>query len=305
MRDSYETKWLRPPFLGMLAGLVALNASGVAAQAICSAPHSSPTLAQTGEIGTLAPGSGWIQVSFTGQEATEFYTSEGLKRAFLADSEFSTRSVFLTAALGIADGLEVWAQVPRHRLGIDASSGTSTSSGTGDIRAAARIGAELFGLDVPVALRVGAKVPGSDFPVDATVLPLTEGQTDAEVSLESGAKVGSLPLYLGGWVGYRWRSENTEAARRPGNERFAHLAVGGFVRGLTWEVAADGLWGEAPLAQGIVLPSEKRRLILLQPTVGHQVGPGRLEITGQIPLDGRVLPVAYGLSAGYRLGWGI
>ena len=67
MRDSYETKWLRPPFLGMLAGLVALNASGVAAQAICSAPHSSPTLAQTGEIGTLAPGSGWIQVSFTGQ----------------------------------------------------------------------------------------------------------------------------------------------------------------------------------------------------------------------------------------------
>jgi hypothetical protein len=81
--------------------------------------------------------------------------------------------------------------------------------------------------------------------------------------------------------------------------------LGGFVGDLTWEVAADGLFGQAPLAQGILLNGERRRLIQLLPTVGYQVGPGRLEVTGQVPLAGRVLPAAAGLSAGYRVGWGI
>jgi hypothetical protein len=262
-------------------------------------------LSQSGEIRTLTRGSGWIQLSAYGQNASEFFNHLGDRQPFLADSEFRTRSVFLTAAVGIADGLEVWAQMPTHHLSVDASSGTSVSTGVGDIRFAARVGAELFGLDLPLAVRVGAKVPGSDFPIDATVLPLTEGQTDAEVSVESGARLGSLPLYVMGWVGYRWRSENREAARRPGGERFGHLAFGGFVGDLTWEVAADGLFGQAPLAQGILLTGERRRLIQLLPTVGYQVGPGRLEVTGQIPLAGRVLPAGVGMSAGYRVGWGL
>ena len=276
-----------------------------AAQAICSAPHSSPSLAASGEMRTLQRGQGWIQLSVYGQSATEWYDNLGDRRPFLADSQFDTRSVFLTAAVGLADGLEVWAQMPRHHLNVDASSGSSTSTGLGDIRAAVRVGAELFGLDLPVALRVGAKVPGSDFPIDATVLPLTEGQTDIEVSVESGATLGALPLYVMGWVGYRRRGENVEAARRPGAERFAHLAFGGFAGDLTWEVAADGLWGLSPLAQGILLTGERRRLIQLLPTVGYQVGPGRLEATGQVPISGRVLPAALGMSVGYRVGWGI
>jgi hypothetical protein len=281
-----------------------LTAQGAAAQAICSAPHSSPTLAQSGEVRTLVPGEGWIQLSFAAQWATEFYNSLGERQPFLAESEFTTRSLFLTGSLGLLNGLEVWAQVPTHNLNIDASSGTSNSRGVGDVRVAARVSPELVGLDIPLAVRVGAKVPGSDFPVDATVLPLTEGQTDIEVSLESGSLIGDLPLYVAGWVGYRWRGSNTKAARTPGAERFAHVAVGGFVGQLTWEVGADGLWGDAPLAQGIELPSEKRRMVLLQPTLGYQVGPGRLEVTGLLPLDGRVLPAASGVSAGYRLVFG-
>jgi hypothetical protein len=262
-------------------------------------------LAQSGEIRTLQRGSGWIQLSVYAQHATDFFNHLGDRQPFLADSKFDTRSVFLTGAVGLVDGLEVWAQVPRHRLSVDASSGTSTSTGLGDVRFAVRVGAELFGLELPLAVRVGAKVPGSDFPIDATVLPLTEGQTDAEVSVESGTRLGSLPLYVMGWVGYRWRAENREAARRPGGERFAHLAFGGFAGDLTWELAADGLFGQAPLAQGLLLTSERRRLIQFLPTVGYQIGPGRLEATGQLPVSGRVLPAAIGGSLGYRVGWGL
>jgi hypothetical protein len=283
----------------------ALLPSSAVAQAICSAPHSSPTLAQSGEVGTLDPGAGWIQLSLNGQRATEFYGSTGERRPFLADAEFNTRSLFITAAYGVTEGLELWAQMPTHRLSINASSGTSASNGVGDLRFAARMGAELMGIDAPIALRVGAKVPGSDFPVDATVIPLTEGQIDMEVSLESGAKLGSLPVYVAGWVGYRLRGANREAVRRPGSERFAHLAVGGFAGDLTWELAADGMWGDAPRASGILLPSEKRRMVLLLPTLGYAVGPGRLEATAQIPVEGRALPAATGLSVGYRVGWGL
>ena len=298
----------RPRALGSLGVLLLLSgfaAQSTAAQAICSAPHSSPTLSQSGEIGTLEPGTGWIQLSFNAQWATQFYNSDGSKSPFLAESEFTTQSFFLTGSVGLIPGLEVWGQIPRHRLNIDASSGTSTSNGVGDIRVAARLTSELVGLELPVALRIGAKVPGSDFPVDATILPLTEGQTDIEVSLESGTTLGSLPLYVAGWVGYRWRGSNVEAARTPGDERFAHVAVGGFAGDLSWEVGVDGLFGYAPLAQGIELPAEKRRMVLLQPTLGYTVGPGKLEVTGALPLSGRALPASTGVSAGYRLGFGL
>jgi len=287
--------------------VLAWSAAPAEAQAVCSAPHSSPTLAQSGEIRTLPAGAGWLQVSLYGQHASELFDPLGDRQPFsLAGQEFDTRSVFVTAAVGLVPGLEVWAQVPTHKLSISGAGRPGTSStGVGDVRVAARLSPALFGVDLPFAVRVGAKVPGSDFPVDATVVPLSEGQTDLEVSLESGRTLGSLPLYVVGWVGYRWRSENVSVAREPGDERYAHAAVGGLVRDFSWEVAADGLWGGIPYAQGIPLQTDRRRLIQLLPTVGYGIGPGRLEVTGQIPLAGRNLPAAVGLSAGYRVTWGI
>lgn len=276
-----------------------------AAQAVCSAPHSSPTLAPSGAIRTLPAGAGWVQLSLYGQRADEFYSHLGERQPFLASSEFNTRSVFVTGAVGLVDGVELWAQVPTHHLRVEATGGGSVTTGLGDLRVAARIGPELIGMDLPLAVRAGLKVPGSDFPVDATVLPLTEGQTDLELSVESGRRLGSLPLYVMGWVGYRWRGANREAAREPGDERYAHLALGGLLGDVSWEVATDGLWGRAPLAHGIRLEGERRRLVQLLPTVGVGLGPGRLEFTGQIPLAGRNLPSGVGMSLGYRMTWGL
>jgi hypothetical protein len=223
----------------------------------------------------------------------------------LGDSEFLTRSVFFSGAVGVFQGLELWAQVPLHRLTVESAGGNSKSTGVGDIRLAARIGPEIVGLDFPLAVRLGAKFPGSDFPVDATVLPLTEGQRDWEISLESAHRPLQRPIYIMGWVGYRWREENVEAARDPGDEAFAHLAFGGTQGKLSWELAGDGLWGRAPLAQGFTLDGNARRLIQISPTVGWGVGPGRLEATAQVPLWGKNLPVGTGISVGYRLTWGL
>lgn len=277
----------------------------LAGQAVCSAPHSSPSLNQSGAVGTLPPGAAWAQLSLYQQRSREFFGPAGDRRDFLSDSEFLTRSVFFTAAVGVADGIELWAQAPLHRLTVESAGGGSATVGIGDVRLAARLGSPLLPWDLPIAVRAGVKIPGSDFPVDATVLPLTEGQVDAELSLESGHSFDRVPLYLMGWVGYRIRGENREAARRPGDEAFARLGVGGELGSASWEVASDWLWGTAPRAQGIELSSEERRLVQLVPTLGVPVGGGDLEITAQIPVAGRNLPTGAGVSIGYRLAWGV
>lgn len=298
---------MRPPILGIAFTTIAVAflPSALAGQAVCSAPHSSPSLNQSGAVGTLPAGAGWLQLSAYQQRSRDFFGPAGERRDFLADSEFLTRSVFLTAAVGVVEGVEVWAQAPLHRLTVESASGGSRTVGLGDIRLAARVGPELFPWEIPLALRIGVKIPGSDFPVDATVLPLTEGQVDGEISLESAHRFSSVPVYLVGWAGYRLRGENREAAREPGDEIFAHVGVGGQLGSVSWELASDWMWGAAPRAQGIELPAEERRLVQLVPTLGIPVGSGDLEFTSQIPVAGQNLPTGVGLSLGYRLAWGV
>lgn len=293
-----------------LAALAILMAAvsypgAVSAQAVCSAPHSSPTLANSGSLRTLPVGGGWIQGAVFGQQADRFFNPSGSRQPFLADSKFTTQSIFLTGAVGIATGLELWAQLPAHRLRVKSAGGNSRSSGVGDVRFAARIGSEIVGLDIPIAARFGVKLPGSKFPVDATILPLTEGQRDWEVALESGYGFPNRSIYLMGWMGYRWREIHEEASRDPGDEAFGHLAVGGALGGISWELAGDGLWGKAPVALGFTIPGESRRLIQLQPTLGLDAGPGRVEASAQIPLMGQNLPVGTGFILGYRMTWGL
>lgn len=287
----------------MLAVLSILPA-GLSAQAICSAPHSSPTLTQSGAIRTMPAGAGWAQLSLSGQRATEGFNPLGERQDFIGGSEFVTRSVYLTGAYGLREGLEVWAQLPVHRLSVDGSAGSSEGSGIGDIRAAVRVGPALLGYELPVAVRLGVKLPGNDFPVDPRLLPLTEGQRDLEVSVESGWSGMGVPVYVVGWVGYRWRGENETAGFQPGDERFAHAAIGGELGPVSVELGVDALWGLAPNEQGLTLDGARRRLVQILPTVGADVWKGRLEMTAPVSVSGRNLPADRGVSLGYRVAWG-
>ena len=207
--------------------LLLLTPATLAAQAVCSAPHSSPMLAQGGGIGTLDPGSGWVQFSANSQRADERFDEFGTRETFFLNARTTTRSLYATAAVGVAWGVDVWAQATLHRLRYVDDGGERSRTGLGDVRLAARASSELLGLSIPVSVRAGIKIPGSDFPVDATVIPLTEGQADLEVSVETGHASAGGGLYVLAWVGYRWRLASDVQLRDPGDEWFGHAAVGG------------------------------------------------------------------------------
>ncbi len=277
----------------------------LAGQAICSAPHSSPVLAQGGTIRTLSPGSGWVQLSGFRQVSSEFFGPGGERLPFLASGRVRTHSIYVTASVGVFTGIDVWGQLPVHSLDLADQSGSRSRVGLGDPRLSVRVGSELVGAgSVPLTIRAGVKLPGTEFPVDATIIPLSEGQRDWELSLESGTALPGMPAYVLGWVGYRWRERNVNAQRKPGNEVFTHLAVGGRAGRFHGELGAEVLLGSAPEQLGVVLPSGRRRLVQLQPTVGYRVGRGTIEFTGFIPLGGQNLPTGASGSVGYRLAWG-
>ncbi len=283
-----------------LAAILPLSLSG---QAICTGPHSSPSLSQGGSIATLPPGGGWVQLSFYRQRFEQFYNQNGERQDFLSSGNFLTRSLFLTASVGVFEGLDVWAQMPVHNLGVETQNSSSSSSGVGDLRFSVRMTPELFGFEAPVGLRFGSKFPAGAFPVDATVLPLTEGQRDFQVSLESGTTFDFLPVYVAGWAGYRWRQVSEVRFYDPGNETFAHLAVGGSAATLSWEIGADAYWGGAPVVAGLPLERDARRMFQIVPTIGYSIGPGTVELSAQIPVTGRNLPSGTGFGLGYRTGW--
>jgi hypothetical protein len=276
-----------------------------AAQAVCSGPHAGPSKPTAGSIGTESPGSGWAQIAVFHHDTRETFGPEGNLRAFLTDGRAVTSSVYLTGAIGILPGLDAMLQLPVHRLSFDDAAGKREETGFGDPRLYLRISPQLFGVEgIPLALRGGVKLPGSDFPVDAEILPLTEGQRDWELMLESGHSFATLPLYVRGWVGYRWREENRDIRRVPGNERFGYLAVGGPLRRLGWELAIEGLSGLTPTQQGLAVRNSRRELIQIYPSLSAGLGPGQVELGGRFPVDGRNYPGGPAVSVGYSFRWG-
>ena len=289
----------------MVVAAALLTPAPVAAQAVCSAPHSSPVITQSGSISTMPPGAGWLQISAVASRASESFAPFGGRVQFAGGAVFETRSAYLTGSYGVAEGVEIWGQLPLTRLEVAGPAGSSLSNGVGDIRTAVRVSPLVLGYEWPVAVRLGLKIPGSDFPVDATELPLSEGQRDIDLSVETGWTSLDYPVYVVGWVGYRWRAENTKVEYEPGDEVFAHAAVGAVLRGLPLELGVDALWGGDLVEQGITLPSGRRRLWQVLPTLGTEVGPGTLEVTAPISVAGRNLPVSYAVSVGYRVTFGM
>lgn len=274
--------WLNAVLAG--AATLLVTGRGLQAQAVCSAPHSSPVLASGGSIQTLSPGAGWVQLSALRQSSNEFFNTNSQAQPFLADGQVRTNSLYLTGAVGVIPGLDLWVQLPLHQVRYADQGGERRRTGLGDPRLSARVSPQLLGISsIPLAARGGLKLPGSGFPVDATIIPLGEGQRDLEVSLESGKAFTRIPVYLMGWVGYRWRELNRDAQREPGDERFAHAAVGGRFGALHAELAFEYLSGLAPRLQGFELSSARRRLVQLTPTVGYQLGRGALEFTALFP----------------------
>jgi len=289
----------------LLIAAAALAPGDLRAQAICAAPHSAPSLRPSGSLETTEPLTGWVQFTYLRQESTQFYNSIGEQRSLLADGAININSYFLTGAFGITEGLDIQAQLPVHDLRSSSTAGASEKVAFGDPRFAVRVGSRLFGLPaLPVMVRGGLKVPGSEFPVDATIVPVTEGQTDWELGLETGYFIsGSVPLQVIAAAGYRWRGVNRTTGRKPGDERFVYLGVGGPQAGWRWGMGFEGMWGLSPEDNGLELPGARRKLLQLGPSVAFQFGRTEVEFSARVPLGGRNLANGNAFTVGFFLPW--
>lgn len=253
------------------------------------------------------PGSAWVDVTVYHQDTRRQYGRDRQREMFPNAGHAVTTSLFLTGAIGVIRGVDLWVQAPVHRLRYDDFAGNRTNVGLGDPRVFLRVGPELLGLGaVPVALRGGVKVPGGEFEVDAEVIPLGEGQRDLELLVEVGRSFYPRPIWAMGWVGYRWREPNRANERDPGDERFWYAAVGGNVGRLGWKGAMEGLSGDPWRIQGIRVPTASREMVQTLVSADWPVGPGRIGAGARLPVQGRNLPAGGSLFLQYffRLGEG-
>lgn len=256
------------------------------------------------------PGSGWLQASIYHHDTRDRFDPTGnVEPLFNEGGRSITSSLFLTGVYGVFRGVDVWAQLPIHRLAFNDVAATRESFGFGDPLLHVRIGPELLGIDtpVPVAIRAGVKLPIGEFPIDSEIVPLTEGQRDWEIMLELGHSFYPSPFYAMAWVGYRWRESNTEIDRKPGDEQFFFAAVGGAQNRFSWKLSLEGIFGEKWISfTGLRIPlaMSERELVQLSPTVGWKLGPGSAELGARLPLAGQNLPAGPALFLGYfiRLG---
>ena len=234
------------------------------------------------------PGNGWIALAVYHQDTRERFGTGGGVEALLAEGHAVATSSFLTTALGVGGGMDLWSQLSFHRLRYDDAAADRSSAGIGDLKLWLRAAPlKWLGSSVPFAIRAGLKVPLGDFDdVAADEIPLGDGQRDWEVLAELGHSFWPRSVYVAGWVGYRWREENTESMRDFGNEVFYYAQIGGQVGRVGYKLAIDGWNGAASGADG-ANPGFERDLVQFLPTLLYDVGVGEVEAGVRFALGGR------------------
>ncbi len=235
------------------------------------------------------------------------YEFNGELDDFFADGHAVSTAVFVTAAVGLLPGVDAWLQVPYQRLRYDDARDDRLRSGIGDSRVYLRASPlRPFGSDFPFAIRGGVKFAVGDFAVDSEIIPLGDGQTDYELIAEIGHSFYPAPLYVNGWVGYRWRAPNDDARRDFGDEAFLLVQAGANRGRLGAQVILEGMESvTTPLVEGVLLPNDERALHQLTPRVSYTVGPGALSVGARLTLSGRNLPAGTSLVIGYFARWSL
>ncbi len=252
------------------------------------------------------PGQGWVSASIYHQDTRRRFDSRGEERSLFADGHAITSSLYVTAAVGVISGVDIWAEMPMHRLRFDDAAGNRDRTGIGDPKVWVRVAPlRLAGSAFPLAVRAGVKLPAGDFPVDAQVIPLGEGQRDWEVLVEVGHSFYPLPVYAMAWVGYRWRERDDETERDWGDERFFLAQVGGTVGRIGYKVIAEGWDGLTPVLEGILTPTAERAYLQVMPMLTYPIGGGQLEAGVRVPIYGRNLPSGQALVLGYFFDWSL
>ncbi|MCY3706251.1 MAG: hypothetical protein OXH08_12270 [Gammaproteobacteria bacterium] len=241
---------------------------------------------------------GWASFAMYYLDTREEFSPTGEVRSILLDGHAQTASSFLTLAMGIAPGVDIWVQPSYHRLEFADLVGTRTSWGFGDTRVFVRTAPlRLLGSDFPFAIRAGTKLP-TDFDSGTDIIPLGDGQRDWEVMGEVGHSFWPRPFYLQAWAGYRWR-EAKEDGGDFGNERFFNVSLGGGGEPLGFKIQFEGWYGGAFTAPGLGGAGLKREMVRLYPSLLVTAGPGQVELGSRLPLSGQNLATGPEIVVGY------
>lgn len=294
----------------LVVALSFVSATEAVAQGCCSAaPSAGPGSVSGQGVGSLFPGQGWIQASVFSLNTDEQFGINGVEEAYINSGRLELQSFLLTGAVGLVIGLEVWAQGAVHSLEFRDAGGSLARKGLGDVRVWLRAGPSLFGVneaDLPLwlGLRAGVKLPGSEFPIDRTVLPLTEGQKDAEIALEVGRVFGHDRFAVQAWAGYRWRGKNELVDVTPGNEWFGYASAAAAIGPVQARLSVQALEGSPYETFGIRLPTSRREMFGVFATLATGLGPGSVEVGAQLPVAGRNLPTGTAFTLAYIIGFG-
>jgi hypothetical protein len=217
---------------------------------------------------------------------------------------FSTTTEF---RLGVLDWLQVEVILPLLWADFDETlteDSVASNWGIGDIRLRTQVG---WLIDkFAAAGRLEVKLPTGDFDPLVFSAPLTEGQLD--VALMSSFGMSLYPYgYVNLQLGYRFRFENGQNKRKPGDE-FLFVAEGGLDLpwGLLAKLAFDGLVGspgENSQFSGAPIALPRRRLYTVWAgLVWAATGQLLLEGDVRVLLAGEDFPtgVQYWLSAAYE-----
>ena len=243
-------------------------------------------------------GQGWASFSMYYLDTREQFSPAGEVRNFVLDGHAQTASSFLTVAMGIAPGVDVWIQPSYHRLEFADLVGTRISWGFGDTRLYVRTAPlRLLGSDFPFAIRAGTKLP-TDFESGTELIPLGDGQRDWEVMAEVGHSFWPRPFYAAAWAGYRWR-EAGDTGGDFGDERFFNVSVGGGGDLLGFKIQLEGWYGGVPTFGGLTGVGQEREMVRLSPSLLVTAGPGQVELGSRLPLTGQNLATGPEIVVGY------
>ena len=240
---------------------------------------------------------GWASFSMYYLDTQEQFGPSGEVRNFVLEGQAQTASSFLTIAMGIAPGVDIWIQPSYHRLEFADLGGTRISWGFGDTRLYVRTAPlRLVGSDFPFAIRAGTKLP-TDFESGTDLIPLGDGQRDWEVMAEVGHSFWPRPFYAAAWAGYRWREAGESSDF--GNERFFNVSVGGGGDLLGFKVQLEGWYGGVPVFGGLLGVGQEREMVRLSPSLLVTAGPGQVELGSRVPLAGQNLATGPEIVVGY------
>ncbi len=252
------------------------------------------------------PGSGWISAEVYHQDTKDRYDLQAVKGPIPFGGHAKSTAFFVTGAVGLIPNWDLWARGSINRLSFSDAGADRSEDGLGDatvwLRAAPL---KYLGVDFPFAVRGGVKLPIGSSPVDAEIIPLSEGQTDWEIMAEIGHSFWPRSLYVNGWVGYRYRERNAEAAIDPGEEVFFLAQVGGAAGNFRYKLVAERWDSDAPVQEGLTIESSQRQYLQLTPSLWYETPVGGFEAGWRVPLRGRNLPAGGALVLGYFTRFGI